>query len=312
MRIFFRDDGRLRAGWRVTFYLLTYLLGLIAGQLVILTTYSVVILLRGQATMAELTARLLALDLPLGLLAILKVADVLWVLLLTWLFARILDRRKLADYGLRTTKGWLADVGLGFGLGAAQIVVYVAVVWIGGWVVLAVPPAGELGARLGAALLGLVFFCLVALGEELLFRGYVQTHLGEVMPAAIAVGITSLLFALLHGLNANLSWLGMLNIALAGVAMGVGYWAAGSLWLPMAYHLGWNLVMGSLFGLPVSGIRFRGLLIAADYGRLPWLTGDTFGPEGGLLATLLLLGTVGVFWWRGKRKTSFARSGRSE
>jgi hypothetical protein len=116
------------------------------------------------------------------------------------------------------------------------------------------------------------------------------------------VGITSLLFALLHGLNANLSWLGMLNIALAGVAMGVGYRATGRLWLPMAYHLGWNLAMGSLFGLPVSGIRFRGLLIAADYGRLPWLTGDTFGPEGGLLATLLLLGAVGVFGWWGRRR----------
>jgi hypothetical protein len=37
----------------------------------------------------------------------------------------------------------------------------------------------------------------------------------------------------------------------------------------------------------------------ADWGKAPLLTGHAFGPEGGLLGTLMLVVTVGVFWWRG-------------
>ena len=93
----------------------------------------------------------------------------------------------------------------------------------------------------------------------------------------------------------------MLNLILAGVALGMGYWATGSLWLPIAYHLSWNFVQGSILGLPVSGMRYGGLVMIADWGKAPLLTGHTFGPEGGLLATLMLLVTVGVFWGWGRR-----------
>jgi membrane protease YdiL (CAAX protease family) len=328
MGVFIRD-GRLRTGWRVTLYMLAYLLGMLALQVVVLGAYSVTLLVQGQTTMPELTARLTALDLPLWLFTVLKAVDALWVLLLTWLFGRFLDRRRLADFGLWPAKSWLEDVRLGLVLGAVQMALIVGIAWIGGWVVLAGLPEPVIGARIKDATLGFVLFVLVAVGEELLFRGYVQTNVQEGIaagrrnttaagrreravaglqtattldrrPAAVALGVTSILFGLFHALNPNLTGLGLLNLILAGVALGVGYWVTSSLWLPMAYHLSWNFVQGSVLGLPVSGMRYGGLLIVADYGAAPWLTGHTFGPEGGLLGTLMLLGTLGVFWWWGR------------
>jgi hypothetical protein len=116
---------------------------------------------------------------------------------------------------------------------------------------------------------------------------------------AVGLAVSSILFALFHALNPNLTPLAMLNLFLAGVALGVGYWATRSLWLPIAYHLSWNFVQGSILGLPVSGMRYGGLLLIADWGKAPLMTGHTFGPEGGLLATGMLVGAIGVFGWWG-------------
>ena len=322
MRVFVREDGRLRPGWRVTIYLLTYLLGMLAAQAVILGAYMTVLLLRGQTTVAELVARVRVLDLPLWLFVALKAADVLWVLLLTGLFGRYVDKRRLADYGLQLSTGWLDDLALGLALGAIQMGVLLGIGWLGKWVAVAPLPAPVFGLRVRDAALGLLLFVLVAVGEELTYRGYVQTNLQEgavaglqtappagtvtrparagINSAALALTVSAILFGLSHALNPNLTGLAMLNLILAGFALGLGYWATGSLWLPMAYHLSWNFVQGSILGLPVSGMRYGGLLVVADLSKVPWLTGGAFGPEGGLLGTAALLVTICVFWRRAR------------
>ena len=71
----------------------------------------------------------------------------------------------------------------------------------------------------------------------------------------------------------------------------------------LGYHL-WFLgflFSFSILGLPVSGMRYGGLVMIADWGKAPLLTGHTFGPEGGLLVTIMLLVTVAIFWQRGRR-----------
>ena len=67
----------------------------------------------------------------------------------------------------------------------------------------------------------------------------------------------------------------------------------------MAYHLSWNLFQGPVYGLPVSGVRFGGLFSVTDL-HAPLLTGGTFGFEGGLLATVVLLLAFPVYWLWGQ------------
>jgi hypothetical protein len=112
--------------------------------------------------------------------------------------------------------------------------------------------------------------------------------------------VTSLAFAAVHIENPNLSeGLPYLNLLLAGVWLAVTYLRTRSLWFPLGVHWAWNWALGSLFGLPVSGITDlapQPLLRGTDLGPA-WLTGGSFGIEGGLACTITLIVST-IFIWR--------------
>jgi membrane protease YdiL (CAAX protease family) len=306
MGIFIRD-GRLRAGWRVTLYLLVYLLGLFLLQIPLLSLYAILYVASHVPTTPEgLFSALLPANLPLWFVTVLKLFELALVLVLTYLWGRFLDRRRFVEYGFRRAQGWRGDLILGLALGAAQMALILATEWAAGWLSVGLLDSTTMIAGLGDAVLGLVLFVLVAVGEELTFRGYVQTNLQEgtrrAGAGAIALVLSSLLFGIFHAMNPNLTWMALLNLFLAGMALGYGYLATGNLWLPIAYHLSWNTIQGPIFGLAVSGVRYGGLLALSDRGPASWVTGGAFGPEGGLVGTLVLLTAFPVFWWWGRRR----------
>jgi membrane protease YdiL (CAAX protease family) len=139
-----------------------------------------------------------------------------------------------------------------------------------------------------------------ALLEEVMFRGVGQVVLARAMGRVPALLLLSLLFAMAHLLNPNGTTLGMLNIALAGVMLGVAFYAPGGIWTAWGAHLGWNATLAAL-DAPVSGLPFQIPLIDYQPGGPQWLTGGTFGPEGGLLATAMIaLATAAAWRWSGK------------
>jgi membrane protease YdiL (CAAX protease family) len=302
MGIFIRD-GRLRAGWRVTLYLLVYLLGLFILQIPIVSLYAIFyVASHGLTTPEALFGALRPANLPLWFVTTLKLFELALVLGLTVLWCRFLDRRRFVEYGFRRARGWRGDLLVGLALGAAQMALIVAVEWAAGWLSVGLPDTNKMFAGLGNAALGLVLFVLVAVGEELTFRGYVQTNLQEGAGVVLALALSSLLFGTFHALNPNLTWVALLNLVLAGMALGYGYLVTGNLWLPIAYHLSWNTVQGPILGLAVSGVRYGGLLVLSDRGPASWITGAAFGPEGGIVGTLVLLTAFPVFWWWGQKR----------
>jgi hypothetical protein len=94
----------------------------------------------------------------------------------------------------------------------------------------------------------------------------------------------------------------MLNIALAGVLLGVAFYTPGGIWAAWGAHLGWNTTLAAL-DAPVSGLPFKIPLINYSPGGPPWLTGGSFGPEGGMLATGAIALAIGAAW-RWSRKES--------
>ena len=96
--------------------------------------------------------------------------------------------------------------------------------------------------------------------------------------------MAGVIFALFHGLNPGITPLGLGNIALAGIFLGVAFYAPGGLWTAFGAHLGWNATLAAL-DAPVSGLPFSIPLIDYRAGDPVWLSGGHFGPEGGLLAT---------------------------
>jgi hypothetical protein len=143
-----------------------------------------------------------------------------------------------------------------------------------------------------------------ALSEEVLFRGVPLLLLASALGRGTAVVLVAVVFALAHLDNPNVTPLAIGNIALAGVFLGLAFYAPGGIWTAWGAHLGWNAMLAAL-DAPVSGVPFRIPFLDYDAGDPAWLTGGRFGPEGGLSSTLAL--TIAVLVarrWAGGKDTT--------
>jgi uncharacterized protein len=89
-------------------------------------------------------------------------------------------------------------------------------------------------------------------------------------------------------LNPNLRVLGLVNIVLVGILFGYMYLKTNNLWMPIGYHITWNYFQGDIFGFSVSGLNQKGLYNISTF-RDNLLTGGNFGPEAGVLATVVII-----------------------
>jgi hypothetical protein len=289
---FFIKEGRLRPTWRGLLYLAAYLVGQLLTQIPIFGAY----LLSRQVEEISLER------LPVPLLTLSALASLLVVLVITWAFRRFLDGDTLLGLGLQAGKRWSREIGTGLALGLLLMAFIFGLEWALGWVRVEgfawqrQPPMTLFGILLGYA----SFYTVVAFSEEIAFRGYILQNLREEWGTPVALLASSLLFALLHGLNPHFTPLALVGIALAGVFMAYGYLLTGSLWLPIAFHFTWNFAQGPLFSFPVSGLASEGLLLLERGDSPSLITGGAFGPEGGLLGVIaILLGLLLLWlWWR--------------
>lgn len=148
--------------------------------------------------------------------------------------------------------------------------------------------SGGLSDYLMQVLKTFVVLAPAALSEEVMFRGVPLV----LMAAAVGRGtalvlIAGLVFALFHTLNPGITPLGLGNIALAGIFLGVAFYAPGGLWTAFGAHLGWNSMLAAL-DAPVSGLPFDIPFLDYCAGDPVWLSGGRFGPEGGLMATVAI------------------------
>jgi membrane protease YdiL (CAAX protease family) len=154
----------------------------------------------------------------------------------------------------------------------------------------------SIGATVAVSALVFVF---AAAAEEMLFRGYPLQTLTRANLAWLGIILTSVPFAAVHLRNPNVvPGFTFVNTALAGLWLAVAYLRTRSLWLPLGLHWAWNWAQASLLGLPVSGIDRLApapLLRAINSGP-DWLTGGSYGIEGGAACTIALLISTLVIW----------------
>lgn len=265
---FFRTQGgRLRLIWRVLLFILLFVLFTALGALVPLPG------LPGQS-FPILVAALLA----------------------GWILLRMDGRRPGAlGFYLAPSAGKESVAGLGLGVAAGSAVV-LGIVALGGlrW-------GGDAGTGQEYILAGLAalwMFAIPAAAEEALLRGYLFQALAEGWGTVKALWLTSLVFGALHLGNPNLGSLGLANIVVAGLFLGVIYLKTASLWWASGAHLGWNWSHGFLADLPVSGLDLVDApLMEAELRGVHWVSGGAFGPEGSLVATAVL-GAAALALWK--------------
>lgn len=262
-------------GWSIAFLILTLLTaGLLGYGAAIVITGS------GEAAVNWLTA---AGPQSMLLQALVTLAS---TALFTWLIG--LRKLGLTRADLRYIRGRRAWIGFRLGLLAGALTAGLALLISAaagnaGWV----RDAGSFADYLQESVKTIAVLAPAALAEEVLFRGVPIVLLAGALGRGGAVLAIAVLFALAHVANPNATPLGLGNIALAGIFLGLAFYAPGGIWTAFGAHLGWNGLLACL-DTPVSGIPFDIPLLDYNAGSPAWLTGGRFGPEGGLAATIAL------------------------
>lgn len=153
----------------------------------------------------------------------------------------------------------------------------------------------------------LLFFLLVAVTEEVMLRGFV---LGRMLSAGmnrfVALFLSSALFSAMHLFNPNFALLPFVNILLAGCLLGASFLYTRNLCFPVVLHWFWNWLQGPVLGYEVSGMDSGETLLTLRLTGSDLLTGGSFGFEGSLLCTVLLvvgtLAIIGYYERRGRKE----------
>jgi membrane protease YdiL (CAAX protease family) len=214
-------------------------------------------------------------------------------LVATWVMMSGVESRSPVALGLALSPRMAVDLARGVAIGLTLIGLVLGAMILGGWARVS-PIGGTAPSNSGSVVHVTLLLLVAAFFEELAVRGYPFQLLARARGPGFAVGATSIVFALLHGANPGVDRTAIANTLLAGILLGILYWKTLSLWLVTGAHFSWNWVMGVGAGLPVSGLEVGSPLarIRVD-GPEPW-TGGAYGPEGGLLLSVVAL--LGIAW----------------
>lgn len=220
-------------------------------------------------------------------------------IVLGWVVGKKLEGLPLKALGWTFHRGWFFHgvVGLIWGAGELALACLICVL-LGGMSFQWNNEAGP-AAITNTLLISLAMFLVGAASEESLFRGYLMQTFARAKLAWVAIVITSLFFASAHLANPNTSILALINTVLAGVWFSVAYLKTRSLWLPFTSHFAWNWFQGAILGIPVSGITritIAPLLQHVDNGPA-WLTGGSYGIEGGIACTIAIVVSTTLLWF---------------
>lgn len=233
-----------------------------------------------------------------GLAFALLFASFIGIYLAVWLWIRFIERRPFATIGLQAKQAvWRYVRGLLIGVGFMFLIVGIMALF--GWVDWERTFSGFSSTILTGVGLLLVGFVIQGAAEEVLVRGFLLPIFARRYNIWVSIIVTSLIFAVLHLLNPNLSPIAVLNLFLAGIIFALYALKEGSIWGACGMHTTWNWTMGHIFGFEVSGGSYGGptsILFDLMETGPDWITGGLFGLEGGVIVTLLLiLGSVAIY-----------------
>jgi hypothetical protein len=288
-QLFLNSSGRLRSGLRLLIFLFVYVALLFVFGVVARGVYAVAVRISPAVTSGPFLQDVVFRSMLLAAALIAGFICTRWLEGLPW--------RAL---GLSLHRRWLRDFLVGSIIGVLSLALATLIATIGGGLRFTLSGREILLQVIQTLMLSAVLFIIAALAEEALLRGYpLQTMTRAGLFAAGAL-ITSLAFAGLHLGNPNFKLgIAVFNLVIAGIWFAVAYWRTRSLWFPLGIHWAWNWALGSLFGLPVSGITEiapHPLLRGVDLGPV-WLTGGSYGVEGGIAGTVALIVST-IFVWR--------------
>ena len=191
--------------------------------------------------------------------------------------------------GLPRRPGWPGEAAIGLATGWALAVVCVLpLVLFGG---IAIVLSTQLPAW-GWFLAEAAFFALMALAEEIVFRGYAFQRFSHALgPAGATLGFAAF-YGIMQSLLPGSSRASMaVSIALS-LVLTTAFLRTGALWLSWGLNFGWKASRALLFGLAISGVNSHSPVVQGNPMGPFWLTGGGFGLDGSWVTFMILLAAI--------------------
>ena len=141
----------------------------------------------------------------------------------------------------------------------------------------------------------LLAFMIQSMEEEILSRGWMLVSISRKNSVVMAIFVTSIVFLLLHLGNNSLDIIAVINVFLFSVLLSVIFFRVDNIWFCGALHAAWNYIQGYLMGFNVSGQEEITSLINFNQVHYSILGGNNFGPESGLIVTVVLVVMLCIF-----------------
>lgn len=221
------------------------------------------------------------------------------------IYCKVFEKRKLSTLGFKKNNAlleYLAGMLVGTGIFSAAV---------GICLVTGALEYKGMYENIAWSYVGLYFlgFLLQGMSEEVIFRGYLTVSLSRRVPVAVAVGISSVIFACAHLGNSGISVLAFINLSLFGAFAAVYMLKRGNIWGVCAVHSLWNFVQGNLYGIRVSGMQnMDSILEMSSVESKVLINGGEFGLEGGLAVTVVLVIGIIVLLCTKTKKCELAES----
>lgn len=279
---------------QILLFLAVYMVGSAIAS-VFITIPMMIGIFTDEALLAAITSGDVEASISASLSASMAVMEKPWIMLISlfitaattlccFLYCRKIERRSWASMGFQK-QGWLLRYLRGYAIGTVMLLLCALILWLMGDLDFAfakkIPVLYIMAFFVG--------FLIQGMSEEVLVRGYFMVSLSNRCHTAIAVGISSVVFALLHLGNSGISLLAMLNLTLFGVFMAVYILRTDDILGACAIHSAWNFTQGNLVGIRVSGMtQLPTVAIMNPIGENALFHGGNFGLEGGLIVTIML------------------------
>ncbi len=295
--------GPYTTGRLIGFFFLVFLAASI-GQSMILTPAQLIAILtkdeflsvlkNNSLPLSERLSALLSVDLsmPAWVMAV-QLFSTAFLIVACILFCRIIEKRSLFSMGF-VKEGAVTEYLVGIFAGFTMMTLAVLFCVVTGQASF-LPFGGLSRVSWGMILLFLLGFLVQGLSEELLCRSFLMVSLARGHKPWFCVLINSLLFAALHLFNPGISPLALVNLILFGIFASVYTLRRGSIWGIAAIHSIWNFTQGNFYGVAVSGMGDNPSVLYWDTaGGSSFINGGSFGLEGGLAVTVVLLVSLAV------------------
>jgi uncharacterized protein len=134
-----------------------------------------------------------------------------------------------------------------------------------------------------------IVFVAVAISEEFAFRGYWLFLMAKRLRFWRAALFLSIIFAVAHLGNHGENVFGILQVFAIGILFCLMIRRTGTLWFALGFHAAWDWAETFFYGTPDSGLLGDGRLLNTSVQGPNWLTGGSAGPEGSILAFVVIV-----------------------